>query len=286
MGESNSTHSKRKTLSAVIITKDEERMIANCLWTLAFADECIVVDTGSTDNTVQIASRMGARVVEVLGGSFADWRTAGKEASSGDWILYIDADERVTPKLSREILHTIQYTSNAAYALKRNNIHFGKWFEHGGWQNDVLVRLFKRAHLREWQGKVHEHAVVDGIIAELKEPLVHLTHRNIKDGLVKSYTWTDIEASLLYEANARPVGAFTLLRKFGMEFFRRLLIQKGYKDGVEGWIESFQQAINRFFVYERLWELQQKPSLDEKYMQIEKEIARLWKEEQQIKKGK
>lgn len=254
-------------------------MIANCLATLSFADEVVVVDSGSDDNTISIASREGAKVVEVTGGSFKDWRNAGKEAVQTDWILYIDSDERVTPKLAREIEHTIQFTSNSAYALRRHNIHFGRWLEHGGWEQDNLVRLFKRPNLQKWEGDVHEHAVFEGILGELKEPLVHLTHRNIRDGLVKSYTWTGIEAELLYSAHTKPVRPFTLVRKFLMEFFRRLVFKRGYKDGMEGWIEAFQQAINRFFVYERLWELQQKPTLEERYDAIEKEIAKLWKKE-------
>lgn len=276
MGESDSKNSSRKTISVVIITKNEEHMIANCLATLRFADEVIVVDSGSTDNTLEIARRENVKLIEVTSGHFSDWRNRGKQASTCDWILYIDADERVTVKLAKEITDTIQFTSNAGFALRRNNIHFGRWLEHGGWEQDRIVRLFKRSHLVGWEGNVHESATVDGILGELKEPLVHLTHRNIKDGLVKSASWTDIEAKLLYDAHTKPVKPFTLVRKFGMEFFRRLVLKKGYKDGMEGWIESFQQAINRFFVYERLWELQQKPPLEDRYQAIEKEIVRQW----------
>lgn len=254
-------------------------MIANCLASVQFADEIIVIDSGSTDNTLEIAAREGAKIIKVSGGSFKDWRNRGAKESNSDWLLYIDADERVTPKLAREITDTIQFTSNAAFALRRNNIHFGHWMQHGGWENDRIVRLFKRSHLREWTGDVHESAAVDGILGELTEPLVHLTHRNIRDGLVKSYTWTDIEARLLFEAHTKPVRPFTLVRKFLMEFFRRLVFKKGYKDGIEGWIEAFQQAINRFFVYERLWELQQKPSVHDRYQIIEKEIVKQWEKQ-------
>lgn len=280
MGESDNKNTSRKTISAVVITKNEEAMIANCLASLRFADEIVVVDSGSTDNTLEIVGREQVQLIEVTNGHFKDWRNKGKSVATSDWILYVDADERVTPKLAKEISETIQFTSNAAFALRRNNIHFGKWLEHGGWENDRIVRLFKRSQLVGWEGNVHESATVDGILGELKEPLVHLTHRNIKDGLVKSASWTDIEARLLLEAHTKPVRPFTLVRKFIMEFFRRLIMKKGYKDGIEGWIESFQQAINRFFVYERLWELQQKPSLEDRYGAIEKEIVRQWHNKQ------
>lgn len=276
MGESDSNNTSRKSITAIVITKNEESMIANCLASLRFADEVIVVDSGSTDNTLDIAHREGATIVEVVDGTFSLWREKGLKAAHSDWVLYVDADERVTPKLATEVSDTIQFTSNAAFALSRNNIHFGKWLEHGGWEQDKIVRLFRRTALKSWAGEVHESANVDGILGELKEPLVHLTHRNIKDGLVKSAIWTDIEARLLYTAGTKPVRSFTLVRKFLMEFLRRLVIKKGYKDGIEGWIESFQQAINRFFVYERLWELQQRPSVEERYQAIEKEIVRQW----------
>lgn len=266
-----------KSISAIIIAKNEEDMIANCIACLSFAREVIVVDSGSSDNTVSIAKREGAMVVTVDHGLFKDWRNAGLKAATGDWVLYIDADERVTPKLAREIEATITHTSCSAFSLSRQNIHFGRWMQFGGWEKDRIVRLFERHHLVRWEGDVHEHAVVDGVTEELKEPLVHLTHKTIAQGLVKSVAWTDTEARLLFEANAKKVTPTTLLRKVLMEFFRRLILKKGYKDGMEGWIESMQQAMNRFFVYERLWELQQKPTIDEKYDRFEKEVMKLWK---------
>lgn len=267
----------KKTISVVIIARNEEGMIANALSSVPFADEVIVVDSGSTDNTVEIAKREGAKVIETKGGSFADWRNKGFREATGDWILYLDADERVTPKLATEIEETIRFTSSTSFALNRNNIHFGKWMLHGGWEKDKVVRLFHRASLQRWEGEVHEHALVGGAQGQIKEPLVHLTHRNIADGLRKSVTWTDTEARLLLDAHAPKVTPMTLMRKTIMEFLRRLVFKKGYKDGMEGWIESMQQAMNRFFVYERLWELQQRPSLDEKYDRYEKEIMKMWK---------
>lgn len=268
---------ENKTISVIIIARNEESMIANAIGSVPFANEVIVIDSGSDDNTIGIAKREGAIVVEVKGGSFKDWRNKGLSIASGDWVFYLDSDERVTPKLATEIQETIYFTSNTSYTLRRNNIHFGKWMQHGGWQQDMVVRLFQRTALKGWEGNVHEHANVMGSEGLIKEPLVHLTHRNLADGLKKSIVWTDIEAKLLYEANTPRVTPFILLRKTLMELFRRLVFKKGYKDGMEGWVESMQQAMNRFFVYERLWELQQKPSLEEKYERYEKEILKMWK---------
>ena len=114
MGESNTQNLTRKTISAVIITKNEDTMIANCIACLSFADEVIVIDSGSHDNTVEIAKREGAKVVTTNEGTFKDWRNLGFEHAASDWILYIDADERVTPKLASEIEYTISLTPNSA----------------------------------------------------------------------------------------------------------------------------------------------------------------------------
>lgn len=276
MGEPNTQDTTRKTLTAIVITKNEEGMIANCLACLRFADEIIVVDSGSSDNTVEIATREGATIVKASGGTFKDWRNLGLERATSDWVLYVDADERVTPKLADEIIYTIGLTPNAGLLLKRNNIHFGKWMEHGGWETDLLLRLFERKCLKGWEGDIHEHAEIKGTIGQIKEPLVHLTHRTIVDNLLKSASWTPIEARLLAESKIGPVKPFTLLRKIKMEFLRRLIFKKGYKDGMEGWIESLQQAFNRFLVYAQVWELQQKPPLEDRYQIMEKEILKMW----------
>lgn len=265
-----------KSISVVIITKNEENMIANAIGSVPFAKEVIVVDSGSSDNTIEISKRESAKVVETKTGSFADWRNLGLSECQGEWVLYLDADERVTPKLASEIEETLRFTSNTAFRIPRNNVHFGRWMQHGGWEQDQLSRLFLRTALKKWEGKVHEHAVISGATGQLKEPLIHLTHRNLADGLKKSIVWTDIEAHLLFEDKAPPVTQMTILRKTLMEFVRRYFIRKGYKDGMEGFVESTQQAVNRFFVYGRLWELQQKPSLEEKYSRFEKEILKMW----------
>ncbi|HAV15407.1 MAG TPA: hypothetical protein DCX25_03690 [Candidatus Pacebacteria bacterium] len=267
------------TISAVIIAKNEEKMIANCLDTLQWCDECIVIDNGSTDSTPMLAEQAGAHVIELKNAGFAEARTKGKDEAKSDWILYIDADERVTPKLKSEVQRVISSPGYQAYSVPRNNIHYGKWMQYGGWEKDRVVRLFQKKHLSAWEGKVHEHAIVDGVTGELREPLVHLTHRNMKEGLEKSIVWTDIEAHLFLAAGHPNMTTLRLIKVTLWEFFSRVFKKKAYKDGTEGMIEAMVQAMNRFLVYERVWELQRKPSLDETYQKIEKEIASLWRKQ-------
>lgn len=266
------------SISAIILTKNEQDMIANCLETLGWCNEVIVVDDGSTDMTGAIAERAGAVVIKSKPGLFADLRTQGLRKAKSDWVLYVDADERVSPQLAREIQRVTSSGQHQIWKVRRNDIQYGKWMEHGGWEKDWIERLFLKSALKEWSGTIHESPMYEGSVGQLEHPLVHLTHRNIRDGLLKSAEWTGYEAQLLFEAKTSPVTGRTLLRKTVMEFYRRLIKQKGYKDGVEGWIEALTQAMNRFLVYARLWEFQRTPSLDETYRKIDETILKEWKE--------
>lgn len=266
-------------ISAIVIAKNEQSMIANCLDTLNWCDARIVVDNGSTDDTVELAKRSGATVVSLPGASLPKMRNAGMERAKGDWLLYIDADERVTPKLKSAIMQAASAPGYSAYTLSRNNIHQGKWMRYGGWEHDAVVRLFRVGKLEKWEGDVHEHAVVVGEVGAIAEPLVHLTHRNFLDGLKKSIEWTPIEARLLHNAGHPRMTTLRFMKVVLDEFLKRFLFKKGWKDGVEGGIEAMVQAMNRFFVYVQLWELQRQPPLAQTYEKIEKEIAHLWQKE-------
>ena len=126
-------------ISAIVITKNEEKMIRNCLKSISFADEIIVVDTGNTDKTNSIAKKSGARIVKYAGiGSFADWRNNGLKSAVGDWIIYLDADERVTKELKDELLDKLPDTKFNAYAVARRNFIFGKEFHHSG--NTLIIK--------------------------------------------------------------------------------------------------------------------------------------------------
>lgn len=269
---------KAGSITAVILTKNEEPMIANCLETLGWCDQILVFDTGSTDRTPQIAEQMGCTVVKGKSGSFADWRNAAAKHVTTEWLFYIDADERTTPQLAKAIMSRIQRPDFDAYRLRRNNIMWGRWFQFGGWNTDSLLRLVRKARLQAWVGDVHEHAEVVGRVGEIEEPLVHLTHRSLYDGLRKSVEWTDIEAHLFLEANHPRVGPLRLVKIIVFDFFHRLIIKQAWKDGAEGVIEAMIQTMNRFLVYTRLWELQQKPSIPERYQRIESEITKQWQD--------
>jgi len=268
---------KKPSVTAVIIARNEEKMIAACIETLRWCDEILVINNGSIDSTNKIAEAAGAKVILFTSSSFARVREEAIKHVETDWILYIDADERVTPTLAKELLVTIETGTASALTLQRKNYFFGHAFAHGGWQHDQVTRAFKRSALTGWSGDIHESAEWNGEELRIVSPLIHLTHRSVVDNLKKSAEWTPKEATAFIEAKTAPVFFKTILRKGVMEFWRRAIRDQGYKDGTAGLIESLVQAINRMWIYIQIWEFQQKPSIPERYAHLEEEISKKWK---------
>jgi glycosyltransferase involved in cell wall biosynthesis len=273
------TESNRPSITAVIIAKNEAEMIVNCIDTLRWCDDILVVDTLSTDNTPALAETAGARLVEFYHPSMAKMRNEALKRVKTDWVIYVDADERVTPTLAKEIMVQLETSDAVALHIQRQNIHYGKIFRHGGWQHDTVTRVFRKDAFQEWYGDIHESPRFTGNAVQLQSPLIHLTHRNTLDGLRKTISWTPIEAELLFASNLPPVKVRTILRKGIMEFIRRGILRKGYRDGIEGWIEAIIQGINRMLVYIQVWEMQRSPSLPETYHKIEQKVAAMWQQE-------
>jgi len=249
-------------LSVVILARNEEEMIGDCLESVKWADEIVLIDSGSTDKTPKIAQEYGAKIVEVAfkGLEFSRWRNLGKEKAAGDWILYIDADERVTPLLRAEIKKRIKRKSQpfTAYEIPRRNFFLGREMYYGGVWPDYVKRLFLKEKLKRWKGKLHEYPVFEGKMGKLKNPLIHITHRDLASMLSKTIAWTEIEAELLYRAKHPPVVWWRFFRMMATKFFERTVKLSGWRDGTEGWINAIFETFNTFIIYARLWERQQK----------------------------
>lgn len=267
----------KPTITGIIIAKNETKMIANCIETLRWCDQILVIDNGSTDSTDEIAKELGAKVVSFASNSFAQLRNKALNFVKTDWLFYIDADERVTPSLSQEILVHMETNSASAMSIIRENIFYGKKVSFGGWGDDLVTRVFKKDKFKNWYGDIHESPKYEGDAIVLHKGLIHLTHRSTIDGLKKSISWTPIEAELLFKSGVKPVTLSTLFRKTLMEFIRRGIIKKGYNDGMTGWIEAFIQAFNRLIIYIQVWEKQQQPLIEQQYQEKELEIAQAWK---------
>lgn len=254
--------SLKNKLSVIIIAKNEQAMIEDCLKSVeGFADEIILVDTGSTDKTIEIGKKYGAEVFEEKGQevNFSAWRNRGLKEAAGDWVLYLDADERLTPPLRKEIKTVIQKGGPLAYEIPRQNYYLGRKMRYGGAWPDYVKRLYPEKGLRGWHKKLHEDPVFEGGFGRLKEPLIHLTHRDLTSMLQKTDQWSRIEAELLfkdYPGGHPPVTWWRILRMMWSEFWQRGVKLQGLRDGTVGWIEVIFQMFSRFITYARLWELQ------------------------------
>lgn len=273
----------KSNITALIIAKNEEKMIQACLETLSFCQKIILVDNGSIDKTTTIAENYNCQVISFSHESFAKLREKAQSLVETDWLLYIDADERITPALAKEILFHVEKDDCQVMTINRENICYGQKFLFGNWQNDSVTRIFKKDNLLSWQGDIHESPIFKGNNINLQHELIHLTHRNTQDNLRKSAEWTIKEATALAAASVKDVTFFTILRKGMMEFYRRAIKFQGHKDGMAGIVEALVQAINRMIVYIQVWELQQKPSIKAKYEKEEQEIKNLWQHEGKIR---
>lgn len=243
------------SISAVIIAKNEQERIADCIDSVLFCDEVVVVDAESDDNTKEIAERMGAKVYHCSDEDFAKLRNFGRDKAKGQWILYIDADERVTKDLEKSIKHcTFDSPSNvAAYKIKRKNFYLG---EHEWPYIEKLERFFKKSGLKGWYGTLHESPSVDGEIQDLEGFLFHFTHRDLSSMLKKTIKWSKIEAELRFQAGHPPMYWWRFPRVMLSAFFNSYIVQKGWQVGTVGLIESMYQSFSIFITYARLWELQ------------------------------
>ena len=244
-------------ISTVIIAKNAEQIIADCLDSVSFCNEIIVVDNNSEDRTTELAEKMGAKVYESSSVNFSELRNYGLRKTLGEWILYIDADERVSENLQKNIKLAINTESNeiVAYKVKRKNFYFGKhewpYIEH-------LERLFKKKNLIGWYGKLHESPKFEGEFSELDGLLLHFTHADLVSMVDKTVEWSKIEAELRYNSGHPKMTWWRFPRVMMTAFFNSYVKQKGWKAGTAGLVESMYQAFSVFITYARLWEMQQK----------------------------
>ncbi len=246
---------KKIEISAVVIVKNEEKNIEDCLKSLDFVDEIIVVDTGSTDKTIAIASKYANKIVEQIDGSFSSWRNAGMRESSGILVLHIDADERATKDVAKEIKSLI-YDKTAAYAIPRRNIILGRVMKHGGWWPDYVIHLLRKDSFKFWKGDLHEEPVFEGVLKYLKSPLIHKKHDNLTDMVTKTNKWSEIEAKLMHDAHHPDMNIVRFTSAMVREFYLRMIKNMAFLDGPEGIIYALYQVFSRFVSYAKLYEMQ------------------------------
>ena len=198
---------------------------------------------------------MGAKVFVLKSSSFSELRNFGSQEAKGEWILYVDADERLARKLESEIKNKILEENFSAYRIKRKNFYLGN----NEWPYiEKIERLFKKDQLREWAGQLHESPVVHGRIGDLDGYLLHYTHRDLTSMLEKTIDWSRIEAELRLNKGHPKMTWWRFPRVMLSSFFDYYLRQGGWRLGTVGLIESIYQAFSIFITYARLWEMQNK----------------------------
>ncbi len=259
-------------LTIAIITKNESERIKTCLESVKWADEIIIVDNGSKDNTLKISKQYTDKIFQIDCEDFAFWRNLAVEKSSGDWILFIDPDERITDSLKKEIKEIISSSNFSAYAISRKNIIFGQEVGYGSFWPDRVIRLIRRNDFEGWVGKIHEHPKFNGKLGYTKNSLLHLTHRNLDQIVLKSLEWSKIDAKLRFDAKHPKMSGWRFLRIFITEIFNQGFIRKGFFSGTIGIMDSILQAFSMYMAYVRLWEMQQAKPIDKIYNDLDKKL--------------
>jgi glycosyltransferase involved in cell wall biosynthesis len=242
-------------ISATIITCNEERNIARVMESLRCCDEIVVVDSGSTDRTVEIASKLGARVVESPWRGYAGQKNFASEKATHDWILSLDADESLSEALEGEIW---QIKKNGpefdAYTMPRLAQYLGRWILHSGWYPDRKVRLFDRRRAA-WVGeRVHESVVVDGPVGHLKSNILHFTCSSLSEHLKTMDRYTTLAAEQLIDEK-KQIGWRQLVLDPPWTFFQTYVLKRGFLDGVEGLTIAYMATLYNFLKYAKAWNM-------------------------------
>lgn len=232
---------KNKISAIVLIGGNfDEKLLEKCLSSVDWCDEIVKIETNG------------------MKGNFADWRNDGAKRAKNEWLLYVDADEEVTPKLKDMIFQVIASDEFSAYAIPRRNIFLGHEMHWGGWWPDFVLRLIKKDKLKGWVGELHEQPEIIGTTCHLKEPLIHESHRSLSDMVEKTNAWSEIEAKLLYDSGHPKMNIFRFFSAGFREAWFRGVIKLGFLDGTVGVIEIIYQTFSRLITYSKLWELQTK----------------------------
>lgn len=240
-------------LSAIVITKNEARNIEACLDSVAFCDERIVVDGGSVDDTAALAKAKGARVTIAT-----EWRGFGPQKNlalslaTGDWVLSLDADERVSEKLAGEIKRAMAEGVADGYEMPRLSTFCGRPMRHSGWYPDYVLRLFRRECARFSDDLVHERVICDGVVRRLSQPLTHHPVERLEDSLSRMDRYSTARAEMIM-SSGRRVSFFTGILRGWWTFIQTYFIRLGFLDGREGFLLAVANAEGTYYRYMKAW---------------------------------
>jgi len=246
------------SLSTVTITKNEERNIEACLQSVGWVDQIIVVDAESSDRTQELARHYTPHVIGRPWEGYGPQKNYGIQQAIGDWILILDADERVSPELAQEIqerLTTWTFHDPVAYGIPRRNIFYGAWVRWGGAYPDLQIRLFQKGKAIYNDVEIHENIIVDGLMGNLEGFLEHYTERQIVDHFRKFSLYITLAAKEQGKSTAMVHWWHLLLNPL-VTFVKKYCLKQGFRDGIRGVIYAGFASMYTFGKYAKLWELE------------------------------
>ncbi len=242
-------------LSVLILVKNEAHNVEECLESVAWADEKVVIDTGSTDGTVEKAKKWTPKVFETQWQGFAGTKNWGLQRVTGDWVLWLDADERVTPELAAEIQQVLSSPQKDGYEMPRKANFLGHWILHGGWYPGYVLRLVRREQAHFEESRVHEGLKRPPRVGRLKNPLLHYTDPTLEHYLTKFNRYTTLAAEDLRERGRRFHLRDLLFRPLHL-FLKMYIFKAGFLDGFPGFLLAQLSAFYVFTKYAKLFEWQ------------------------------
>ena len=256
---------ERSPISAFVICMNEEEQIEACLKSLAFCDELVVVDSFSTDRTVEIAERVGARVIQRAWPGYREQKAFGLKSVTHEWVINIDADERVTPELRSEILRVLERDHRLksdgksdpinGYYVNRVVFFLRRWWRLGGWYPEYRLRFFKKGFV-VWGGvEPHEKPEIQGETANLRGELEHYTYKGIEDQLSRLHNLSSIAARAEF-AGGKRASVVSILLNPVLRVIKFFILKKGYREGLAGLIVAMAEGYYTFMKYAKLWELE------------------------------
>ncbi len=247
-------------ISVCVIAQDEEDRIGACLESAAFAAELLVLDGGSRDRTREVAASLGARVEERPFDGFASQRAAAIRLARHDWVLALDADERVSPELAREVqeLFAAGAPSRPGYSVPRRAWYLGRWIRGGGWYPDRKLRLFDRRRARCAGREPHDKVLLDGPAGRLRGDLLHYPYRDLADHVARMDRYTSAAARAMH-AEGRRWPLLRMLVSPPLRFWKSWLLRGGFRDGAAGLVLAVLAGVYEAVRYAKLWELRRRP---------------------------
>ncbi|UCD94985.1 MAG: glycosyltransferase family 2 protein [Candidatus Zixiibacteriota bacterium] len=243
------------TISVVIIARDEEKNIVRCLGSVRWADEVIVIDTGSSDKTPEMAESLGARLYRIEWRGFGNAKQFGVDKATGRWVLSVDADEEITEVLASEVAEAVKDSDFAGYDIPRRTSFMGRWIRHSRWYPDYVLRLFRKETGGFTSSLVHEKVEIDGNVGRLKHPILHYSYPDVETYMRKLETYTSLAARELHKKGKR-FSVLSLVLKPIAAFSRHYITGAGFLDGVEGFMIASLSAFGVLTKYIKLRSLE------------------------------